>query len=459
MSKCLNFKVVFLALLLSSSAGAQTLTEAMRAAVTNNDALRAARQNRVVQEYRRKSVRGAFLPQVRVEANVLYWDDENTAQMDLSAVNAKFQALSKFLPPNAQQALKDSGDMGAMGLQVRDQLTSKVSVTVLQPLLQLYGVTYAHKAAANAERAASYDYMAAKRKLELDVVQTYCGILAAPQMRDSLEAGIEQAEAYERQVKAFLEAGRVERNALMKVQVQVAELNKAMFTVEKNLDLLKARLNLLMGRPQDGPVNVRPLNEAQGLAENSTSDADLKTRPEILALRYRLDAARAKKHTAISALLPKLNLIFNYEHNEGMGKMMPPDQYFVGLSLSWTAWDWGGAYYKLEEARATAAGLSMKAQSLKRAMALELKAKELELKAARQKLGVAKVQAELASENLRVETKRYQAGKTTTAELLRAQTEALRARNEWIALRIDVFQKLQALRVARGQDLLGSVQK
>ena len=455
--KALKILVILFVTLSWSGARSQTIDEALRMAVTQNPGLKAAKQGIKAASYKRKSVRGRFLPQLRLDTNLLYWDSPLTAPMDTSVINSKFQALSKFLPPAAQQALQSTDQDTTAGLSVRDRLTSKTTITVVQPLLQLYGITAGYKAAQKAEQAAAYDYEAEKRRLELAVVHTYCGILASQQVKSSIQAGIKQVRAYEKQVSAFLRAGRVEQNALMKVRVQEADLKNALIGVQKNLAMLKAKLNLLMGRPQSAAVNPQPVQappEDQIQAMLRTPNANPDRRPELRALELKTQALGLQNHAKISNLLPKLNAIFAYDHNYGMGRMMHENEYFIGLSLSWPVWEWGASYYALKQNQARAAQLREKAAYLRQQLEMDILARRLDLREALDRLKTSRLKAQQAAENLRVETALYNAGNTTTARLLYAQTQSLRAQNELIAQRIDLYYKYHALRVAQGQDLV-----
>ncbi len=458
MNNALKILMILFVTLSWSRVRSQTIDDALRIAVTQNPGLKAAKQGMKAATYKRKSVRGRFLPQLRLDTNLLYWDSPLTAPMDTSAINSKFEALSKFLPPAARKALQSTDQGTVAGLSIRDRLTSKTTITVVQPLLQIYGISAGYKAAQKAEQAASYDYEAEKRKLELAVVHTYCGILASQQVKSSILAGIEQVRAYEKQVSAFLRAGRVEQNALMKVRVQAADLENALTGVQKNIALLKARLNLLMGRPQSAAVNVQPVRPPPGDRINALlhrQNAAPERRPELRALDLKTQALGLQTHAKLSNLLPRLNAVFAYDHNYGMGRMMHENEYFIGLSLSWAVWEWGASYYALKQNQARAAQLRAKAVQLRRQLKMDILSKQLDLREALDRLKTSGLKAQQAVENLRIETALYNAGNTTTTDLLLAQTQSLRAQNELIAQRIDLFYKYQALRVAMGYDLVG----
>ena len=93
-----------------------------------------------------------------------------------------------------------------------------------------------------------------RRQVELDVSKAFHGLVAASRLLGTTKAAIAQVDAVEAQVKAFLDHGLVESNALLKVEVQKADLQKKAFQAEKGVELATAMLNLSMGRPLATPI-------------------------------------------------------------------------------------------------------------------------------------------------------------------------------------------------------------
>ena len=437
-----------------------SLQDAMRHAVANNPSLQAAGYEVEARVEEQHSVRGRFLPVVRASANVLYWDDEASSEMDLSAITGILGDMAPLLPQSSQDKLANLQN-NQPSIKIRDQLTYKASVTIAQPLIQLYGIYFSYDAAGKMAQSAAFDQKAVHLKLELEVAKAYYGLLAAIRMKDSLVVAIQQVDAYEIQVQAFLDAGRIERNAWMKVQVQRGDLQKALFATEKAIELAKARLNMLMGRPQDTafePLAVR-LEEHSGnptLANPPYSYIDhaLANRPDLLAIRQAAGASQARRQAAISAMLPELNAVFNFDYNGGMGSMQPETQYFAGLTLTWNVWEWGVSYYQVKAAEARLNQSSNRLETATEQVKLEIKTAKLDLEEAWRGYKVAQIQRGQSVENLRVETARYKGEQTTTADLLQAQAIDVRAANDLILAEMKVLEYRQALLVASGYDLL-----
>lgn len=435
-----------------------SLRDAMRQAVGNNPNIQAAGFEAAARVSEKHSVRGRFLPGVRTSANVLYWDDEAASQMNLSAITDILGDMAPLLPQSSQDKLANLNN-NQPTIQIRDQLTYKASVTIAQPLTSLYGIYFNHRAAGRMAEAATQDVRSARLQLELEVATTYHGLLAAMGMTQTLTAALRQIDAYESRARTLLDAGRIEPNALMQVEVQRAELTRALFAAEKGVLLGKARLNMLMGRSQDTEFEPEAATETK-IQSGETEEFSawlgqaLEGRPDILGARQTMDASRSRRHAAISAMLPEINAVFTYDYNGGMGSIQPETQYFGGLTLSWNPWQWGASYYQVKAAESRANGAARHVEALTDRARLEVRSRLLDVDEARRGYEVVVMARGQAAENLRIETARYEAGRATTTDLLSAQAIDVRAANDLVLARMKLSESRLALQVAAGQDLL-----
>lgn len=449
---------------LPSRAETVSLREAMRRAVEGNPGLRAVSLEADARASEQRSVRGRFLPSVRAGANVLYWDDEVSSRMNLTAITDVLGEMAPLLPPSTQDSIAGLKD-DPPSIHIRDRFTYKASVTIAQPLTRLYGIYFSHAAAGQAARAASHDRKAARLQLEMEVARTYFGLLAALGMQEALDVALKQVEAYRAQAGAFLDAGRIEPNAVTQVEVQAAELTRARFAADKSVALGKARLNMLMGRSQDTVFEPERMGATGQSAATDLAGDDpgevlggidglVSKRPDVLAAREMAGASRSRRHAAISAMLPEIGAVFTYEHNGGMGAIQPENQYFVGLTLSWNVWEWGASYYQVRASEAREQGAALRLDAQKDQAQLEMRSRALDVDEARRSHEVVVLERRQAAENLAVETARFEAGRATTNDLLRAQSLDVRAASDLVLAEMRVRESRLALRAAAGRDLL-----
>lgn len=447
---------------MTAGAGAQTQTmtlrEVMTEAVANNVNLRALEFETKARSHDTGSARGRFLPSVRANANLTYFDDDLSTRMDLSSITDILGELATIMPESSQEKIAGLST-NQSAIQIRDQLTYKASVTVAQPLTALYAIWFNYDASAQNALAGAEEERAARLRLEMDVVSSYHGVLAAIRMTEAIEAGLRQVTALEERARVMLDSGRIEPNALMLVQVQRAELSKALFAAQKSVAIGKNRLNLMMGRDlATGFDLVFP--EELVFAEDVTDELDelleqaVMTRPDLKAARHSAKSVKARYKAAVGAFLPEVTALFSYEYSGGMGMMQKESQYFGGLGLNWNAWDWGVTYFQTRATKSRERAAHARVEGMTENVRIDVRARMLEGKEAQLAHEVMVSAREQAGENLRIETEGYEAGRTTTADLLSAQTLDVRAASDLIVASMELSKSRYFLRGALGQDLL-----
>ena len=436
-----------------------TLKGCLKLAVEKSKEITTAEMETEVQTYEHKSMRGNYFPRVTIDGRIVKFNDAVNLDVDLSFLSV---LLQDFLPMLSTETLTALRAMQQEGLQlkVRDDLVYETGVTVAQPLLQLYRISAGEKARKSLVAAAQKEGISVRRKVELQVVKAYVGLVAAVEMEKSLASALIQLDAMEKQVQQYLDAELVERNALLKVQVARAEYQKHLFSAQKGADMARAALNMLMGRPLNAPLEPSMENIVLDLKENvnvslavQQQDA-VADRPELKSARDKAKAAHYGQKAAAGKMMPELNLVFRYHNTQGTGQMQPENEFFGGLILTWNVWDWGVDYYALQAAKSRYRKAEYQVAHAEDMVRLDVQSKWLDLQEAQKAVAVSEKQSELAEENLRIVKMRYDATEATTTELLEAQTMQLKAANDLIIARVNVDAALYSLAVARGLDLL-----
>ena len=435
-----------------------SLQQCLNVAVDNSKQVKISEHEEDIRENRRKSIRGHYLPVVRVDGKVLKFNDRVDLKVDLSFLGQLLGDFEIFLSDEAKLALAGITKDG-INLNVREDLVYEGGVTVAQPLGQLFTIFSGERAASALTDAARADTVSARRKLELDVVKAYIGLVAATSMENTIEAALRQLDAMETQVEGYLKAELVERNALLKVQVARAEYQRNLFAAQKGANIARAALNMYMGRPMETPlepdandVDIVTVDKGVSLADQETQA--LKLRPELVSARHSRRAAHFGTWASIGKMLPELNLIFRYHNTQGTGSMQPENEYFGGLMLSWNIWEWGASYYDMRSSEAVEAKAEAAIDAGEDMIRLEVRSKWVELEESRNNLQVANKQVEQSEENLRIVQLRFDATEATTTELLEAQTLLLKSQNDRIIAEVKIRAATYALAVARGRDLV-----
>jgi outer membrane protein TolC len=110
---------------------------------------------------------------------------------------------------------------------------------------------------------------------------------------------------------------------------------------------------------------------------------------------------------------------------------LPNLGYFLTVSLNVPVWDWGSRGSKVRQAQSKRDQANVELSSTQRTLIRNLQGYYQEAQTARDQLDRLRHSMEQASENLRLNGLRYQAGEATILELVDAQTLLTGARNAY----------------------------
>jgi len=420
-------------------ADVMTIGEVIEIALEQNLQVQSGKSKEKYQSYISKSVRGKYLPTFKVSASALLWNDENKTKMDLPVLDAVIQEVLPTLSPESRQRIQNAADESdSSGIAIHDKHSYKVSATVIQPVLSLYGIYNMHNASLKMEKAAEYDTVKTKRELQKDIAKVYFGMLSAIENEKSLDAAIEQTDKRYPIISALIDEGRIEPNALLKLKLQRSDFEKGKIAASIAIENSKLVLNMIMNRNLDTPFEpvwndeyYKTVEEkVMGNEDAQNTVAFLKNIPEIKGMEERLSASKSNKHAAISSFLPELNLVLNYDFQEGFGDMQPQNQFYAGMLFSWNIWEWGNGFYKIKAAETQTTETQLNLALLKSGKTLEIKKMHNSLKKSLAEIKNGEIHVKYAKENLRIEDELFKAGNSTTMELIQTQTSLVKAEND-----------------------------
>lgn len=407
-----------------------SLEETVAIAQKQNQDIRASMAEVEAADAGRRQVKGMLFPRLRVEANLLRWN----------------------------QALELSfGAPGSAPLVVREAWTSTASVSLIQPVSGLIALLDAYELRKIGVDAASLRADIRKREVAQQAVEAYYRARQAARLLDVSRQSIEQIEAQVRRARNLEARGVVGRNDVLRAEVTAASARQRMLQATAALSLAQARLAFVLG--VDGELAAAPIP-----AGSDPAPLDLRLeecerragamRPELRELDARLSQAAAGVRVARAKLLPQINAVATYQHNEGLGFAQPKNAGYVGALLTWDAWDWGTTPAGISEARAQEAQVLAAADKVRAAIRLETRSAYMTASTTHAALAVGRKSVEQAEENLRIETKRYEASAATALEVLDAETLLTQARAQQETTLYDFLIARSALRKAMGESPL-----
>jgi outer membrane protein TolC len=302
-----------------------------------------------------------------------------------------------------------------------------------------------YQRAAAAQALARAKVEVARRGLNVTVTKAYYALVGAQRKYASAQLALEQAQNYLTISQELERGGEAPHSDVVKAQIQYNSQDQALR--EARLAMGSTRLDLAVLMFPDFNQNFQvvddlhlaaalpPLAEVEVMAKREN--------PDLRAAAESLRGANLDITIARQAFLPTLSLEVDYglEANQigwktivaadpAKGRVASPG-YFLTASLNLPVWDWGSRKSKMKQALLRRQQANAELSAAQRTILRELNGFYEEAQTARDELDLLRQSSDLATENLRLNTLRYQGGEATVLELVDAQNTLTQARNAY----------------------------
>jgi outer membrane protein len=428
--------------LATAQAPSVELDEALRRAETENPQVQAAEWAVVAARARKWQAVSYYGPTLSVDANHLWWDQEIAVSlagdepMDCTAIPPPFDGLCVGL---------------GQPLVVREQQTTSVTLMAVQPLTGLLPISQGHMATDHLQKAAELDRKAKSSDVAVQVVEAYFGALTAQRMEEVASTVVANLESHEARASAFHDAGLLQKNELLQIQVALANAKLGQRRASDGQELARGLLAVLIGADEETVV-PNDIPEEAMLAPSAAFDGGTTgaARPDVAAMKHRVSAAEAGRRAKMFELGPEVAAIAAWQRNEGMGSFAAKEATYVGLTASWQLWGWGRKHWALREATATARQAKVGLQAMTDAVPIEVKRSWDSVLVSWQAYEVAQVTDEQATENHRIVAARFDSQLATATDLLDAESLLAQARMSRLTSRYDYLTSVARWQRATG---------
>jgi outer membrane protein TolC len=344
----------------------------------------------------------------------------------------------------------------------------RATVGVRQPLLRGFGpgVTNAGIRIARAEEAgAAADFQTNLEATLAGAIATYWELIGAIEIYRVRVVSYAAARDLLRVNTARYEAGTLRQSDVLQARAAAesrrAELIRARRNVRDIEDDLKRRIFLQSGGPQwetqirpSQPIAWREIAADQEDAIRTALDA----RSELRRALAEIDKSRIESQVTDNALLPQLNLIgeissngldSNFDRSWDTATDGKYTSYDVGAELIYPLQN-RAARYRRKQAQARGLRANEALEQLRDRITLEVRQAVRGLSSARQRIDATMSTVVSQEENLRSQTRLYEAGVATAFEVLEFQDDLAEAQSQHIAAVIEYNIAALALERARG---------
>jgi len=407
-----------------------SLAEVLQQAVVKHPQLEASAQETITKKSAAHSVETNYWGKLTLSANVLLWDSEQV----LSLGGGGGGAGGQLPPPATPYEAALAGFLTAMStpITIRDQITTELKLTAMQPITPLYKVSLGSKASELEVTVAEMHEETLRDKITGDSATAYFRALQAQSMLETTRESVRRLEAQKERMEVLLSGKVVSELDVKRLELGLAAARQKVLSAETSVEMAESYLAVTMGRPPAETVVPESVEETplepvtQSLEE--LYELALTRRAELVELEKRLEQSRLGEDLAEADYVPNLVAIGAYTHSTGSG-LSGADTLFVGLFLDWTVWEWGRIGDDIDAAEARTAQVEYTRENVENMLRLQVKQAYLEQKSSADVYELTKLSVGLAEDSYEMEVDRMESGVTTGADLVGAESALTEARN------------------------------
>jgi outer membrane protein TolC len=409
-----------------------TLADCVSEALVRNPDVQTAHDEIAVAAAQRWEVGGQALPRFRVEASMQEW-------------GAPY-AISLGGPP----------------FTFHDQFTWTFTAQVIQPLTPLIPLLEQYHVRDLGVDIAHIRRDVAQRDTAYRVIETYYRLVESERLAEVAVTSVDQLTGQLKQANSFHDSGVVSKDDVLRAELALANAKQRAIQTRGQVTLWRARLATVIGLSPSTMIDIVPLASEPNPVSETTLERAVATsrsgRVEIRELDERIDQSKVGVRLAWYKMLPAVNVVGAYMHNQQIENPTPANPQFIELNsvyiggaLSWDVWDFGTSLAGVKEANAKLREAKTARDKVRDQLDLEVREAFLNEGTAIEAMNVAKASVTSAEEHFRLVTKRYEANTTTSFDVVDAESLLTQARAQLQTSTYDFLIARAALRRAMGE--------
>jgi outer membrane protein TolC len=388
-----------------------TLEQCLRAAMENAPRLRAAAQVAVGAEAAAREAAANRWPALAVAGAYAYTSE--TQEISMASPDPG------YVPPKIRFYNDNVYDLA---------LTARVPIYA--------GGALREKARAESfgREAAAQDLKTDSLKLAFDVRRAYFNALGSETRAEAARQSARRLERHLQERTSAQHIGTVSEESRLMALSRLRQAEQALLTTEAEAQAARLALGNLVVQPG---LEIHPaVNLDAPIADSALVPLPLNSRVEVSAAQMRLDQSLRLVSTARGALLPSLSGSAAYHYAKpgvNMTENEWMDYYTLGLTASWTLWDWQARSERIGQARAAARALEERKHDLVNALNTRYETALSALRAARTAQSKAAERADIERRRLDLVEGRMQQGMASESEYLDTHDDLTAAETDLIS--------------------------
>lgn len=318
------------------------------------------------------------------------------------------------------------------------------------------------------EQATQAERHLAELELVYNIETTFYKLMKAKEDTASATEAVTRLKESVKSAEAFLSKELVPYVDVLKARVDMADAEDQSGLAKNNENRQREALFALMNTPMDPDISFAsgdnaPTIKRQPSYEESFQYA-VENRPDLKSLNYQMQAANKQRSIAASKYLPVATVDigyytqdYNYANmqstNFGLYDLDQTNNYMMaGVTLSWSLFDGGRAYYENQKYGFEAQKFNELAADARNTISTGIRKALYSMSEAKQRLISSTDALTAANENYTAEEKRLKAGISTIQSLLEAQGRLVRTQGNKNNAMLDYQLAQSELRLMTGGD-------
>lgn len=397
-----------------------TIDECRRMAQEHNKQIQSRQSQTEQARYTMRSVRGNFLPDIKLTGNGL-WSSKKGDLLNIPSANLPVLDLTSGTPvPSATSTTYFPGV--SVGYEVGTIWHGGISIT--QPIYMGGKITSGYRMSQIGVQAAETQVALSRQQVEVEVSEAYAMLVKAQEMQQVASQYNALLLELMQNVEAAVRHGMKMRNDEMKVQVKLNESELQMCRAANARRLAAMNLCQVIGSPPNSTLQVS--SQFPYVSENATRIADITGRPEHQLLDHQVELARQQVRQSRSELLPQVGVQGSYNYLHGLKvadeTRLNDGSFSVLLNVSIPLFHFGERINKVRAAKARVEQAEIDRQHLNEKMQLELSQAVNNLDEALLEVQLADRSLTQAAVNRDLSRRQYEAGMEPLSDYLEAQT-------------------------------------
>ena len=270
----------------------------------------------------------------------------------------KFSGIYTRLSPIDPVNLSFPG-IGAFSLTSNIVNNYSAKLTLQQPLFTGFKLLSSVDMADYNAQAQKQDYTKDEHDLIYNIKNAYWILYKAKQLKIVVDENVNQIKAHLDDVNNMFNQGLSTKNDVLKIQVQLGDVQIKQIDANNNVRLSMINLNNLIGLPLS--TQIEPVEKINSKIETLNTldiylDKAYQYRPELIGMDFRIKAGESSVTLAKSGWWPQLFLVGDYLSARPNQRIFPTTDKFketwdVSLSVSWDLWNWGVTAHQTDQAQ------------------------------------------------------------------------------------------------------------